>query len=143
VVSAEDRPLLALDSSPVLLFDGVCNVCNSAVNFVIDRDPGARFRFASLQSEAARVLCSDHGVGTDGDTIVLVCGGAAYTESTAVLRVLRSLGGFWALFYVFIVVPKPVRDAAYRCFAAHRYRWFGKRETCRIPTPEIRARFLG
>ena len=126
----------------VLLFDGVCNVCNGAVNFVLDRDPAGLFRFASLQSEIGQRLCREHGIATDVGTIVLVEDGVAYTESTAILRVARKLGKGWPLLSVFFVVPKAIRDAAYRYFARNRYRWFGKREVCRVPTPEIRARFL-
>ncbi len=130
------------NASPLVLFDGVCNVCNAAVNFIIDRDPDARFRFASLQSGRGRALCDSHGLAGDVSTIVLIEDGAAYTESTAVLRIARRLGAAWPLLYVAIVLPRVLRDALYRYFAANRYRWFGKRETCRIPTPDIRRRFL-
>jgi predicted DCC family thiol-disulfide oxidoreductase YuxK len=126
----------------VVLFDGVCNVCNAAVNFIIDRDPDARFRFASLQSDKGRELCASHGLAEDVRTIVLVEDGEAYTESTAVLRIVRSLGAAWPLLYAAIVLPRALRDVLYRFFAANRYRWFGKRESCRVPTPDIRRRFL-
>jgi predicted DCC family thiol-disulfide oxidoreductase YuxK len=126
----------------VVLFDGVCNVCNAAVNFIIDRDPEARFCFASLQSGKGRELCAAHGLSEDVRTIVLVEDGAAYTESTAVLRIVRRLGAAWPLLYVAILLPRALRDVLYRFFAANRYRWFGKRESCRVPTPDIRRRFL-
>lgn len=126
----------------IVLFDGVCNVCNGAVNFIIDRDPHARYRFASLESAAGRELRAAHGVPADLDSIALIEGGTAYTESTAVLRIARHLGAAWPLLGIFAIVPKPARDALYRYFAARRYAWFGKAETCRVPTPDIRRRFL-
>ena len=126
----------------IVLFDGVCNVCNGAVNFIIDRDPESRFRFASLQSEAGRGLALRHGIGEDVRTIVLIEDGKAYTESTAVLRLTRGLAGPWPLAYYAVFVPRVLRDVFYRWFAANRYKWFGKREVCRVPTPEIRERFL-
>jgi predicted DCC family thiol-disulfide oxidoreductase YuxK len=128
--------------SAIVMFDGVCNVCNASVNFIIDRDGARRFRFASLQSEAGRALCAQHGIAEDVRTIVLVQGGRAYTESTAVLRVARQLDRPWSLLYALIAVPRVLRDFAYRIFSANRYRWFGRREMCRVPTPELRARFL-
>lgn len=128
---------------PVVLFDGVCNLCNSAVNFIIDRDPGAAFRFAPLQSEPGRTLttrCSVDLAATD--SLILVEGDRYYVRSTAALRIARRLTGAWPLCYGFILVPRPLRDWAYDWIARNRYRWFGKRETCRLPTPEDRARFL-
>jgi len=126
----------------VVLFDGVCNVCNAAVNFVIDRDPTGRFHFASLQSAVGKSLTQAHGIEGGVDTVVLVEEGRAYTESSAVLQVARHLGGLWPLLRVFVLIPRFVRDALYRYFARNRYLWFGQRETCRVPTPEIRGRFL-
>lgn len=127
----------------VVLFDGVCNVCNSAVNFIIDRDPQARFHFASLQSPQGIALAESHGVGaTKLSTMVLIDGGRAYTNSTALLRVARRLRAPWPLAYVGMIVPRALRDVAYRFLVANRYRWFGKSESCRVPTPEIRSRFL-
>lgn len=127
----------------VVLFDGVCNVCNSAVNFIIDRDPQARFHFASLQSPQGIALAESHGVdATKLSTMVLIDGGRAYTNSTALLRVARRLRAPWPLAYVGMIVPRALRDVAYRFLVANRYRWFGKSESCRVPTPEIRSRFL-
>jgi predicted DCC family thiol-disulfide oxidoreductase YuxK len=127
----------------LVLFDGVCNVCNAAVNFIIDRDPEARYRFASLQSDKGRELCASHGLADDVRSIVLIEDGVAYTESTAVLRIVRRLGAGWPLFFhVAIVLPRALRDVLYRYFAHNRYRWFGQRESCRVPTPDIRRRFL-
>ncbi len=128
----------------VILFDGVCNLCNGFVQFVIERDPSAQFRFASLQSEAGQQLLSAHGaaVPTAPETVVLVENGQVYTHSTAALRILRQLRGPWAWLYAAIVVPRPLRDAVYRFVARHRYQWFGRREACWLPTPELRTRFL-
>ncbi len=130
---------------PVVLFDGVCNVCNRSVNFIIDRDPHARLRFAALQSGAARRILG--GLGRtippgDPDTIVLVDGSRLYEHSAALLRIARHMRGAWPLLAAFLVIPRPLRDAAYRWAAARRYRWFGKSDSCRIPTQDLRARFL-
>jgi predicted DCC family thiol-disulfide oxidoreductase YuxK len=113
------------------------------VQFIIKRDPNAVFRFASLQSDAGQGLLRDHGLPTeDFDTMVLVEDGSVYTRSTAALRILRRLGGVWGIAYALVVVPRLFRDAVYAAIAKNRYRWFGKREECMLPTPELRARFL-
>ena len=133
------------ETSRVVLFDGVCNVCNSTVNFIIDRDPKGRFRFASLQSPEGRALAEPHGIASGAEmptTMALIEGNRAYTDSTAALRIARLLRAPWPLFYVAIIVPRALRDVAYRFFAARRYKWFGRSESCRVPTPEIRGRFL-
>jgi predicted DCC family thiol-disulfide oxidoreductase YuxK len=128
---------------PVLLFDGVCNLCNASVQFVIDRDPEARFRFAALQSEVGRELAEGCGIDADAlASLVLVEDGRCYTRSSAALRVARGLKKPWPLVAAFTVVPRPLRDVVYDFIAERRYRWFGKEEACRIPTPELRARFL-
>lgn len=130
-------------SSPVLLFDGVCNLCNGAVNFVIDHDAAERFRFASLQSEAARPLLARAGLPADYlGSLVLIDGLRAYVRSDAVLEAARRLGGPWALAYILKLLPRSWRDAAYDWIAQRRYRWFGRRDTCRLMTPELKARFL-
>jgi len=132
----------------VVLFDGVCNLCNGAINFIIDRDPGAHFQFAPLQSAQARDLLPGHALpderdgNAEPDSIVLVEGGAIYQQSTAVLRIARRLRWPWSWAYGAIMFPRPLRDFVYRWIARHRYRWFGRSETCRVPTPERRARFL-
>lgn len=130
-------------ASSVVLFDGVCNLCNAAVRFVIERDPGGRFRFAALDSEAARTL--RHATGAPAalpDSIVLVDEDGEFTRSDAALRIARRLTFPWPLAYVFILVPRVLRDALYDWIARHRYRWFGRRDTCMVPTPELRGRFL-
>ncbi len=127
----------------VVLFDGVCNLCNAAVRFIIDRDPAGRFQFAPLQSAAGQELLSRHGLDAEQlQTIVLVEDGRAYTRSTAALRIARRLRAPWSLLYGLIALPAPLRDWAYDLVGRNRYRWFGRRESCRIPTPEERARFL-
>jgi predicted DCC family thiol-disulfide oxidoreductase YuxK len=127
----------------VILFDGVCNLCNRSVQFIIARDPAARFRFAPLQSAAAARLLSDASAGAPMlDSMVLVEDGRAFTRSTAALRIARRLRAPWPLAYAFILVPRPLRDRLYDVVARNRYRWFGKRETCMVPAPGIQARFL-
>ncbi|QNE40109.1 thiol-disulfide oxidoreductase DCC family protein [Hymenobacter sp. NBH84] len=128
----------------VILFDGVCNLCNGFVQFVIARDAQARFQFASLQSEVGQTLLAAHGivVVATPESVVLVEDGRAYTHSQAVLRILRQLPG-WRWVYAFRIVPRWLRDAAYRWVARHRYQWFGQQEeACWLPTPALQARFL-
>lgn len=130
---------------PVVLFDGVCNLCNGAVQFIVDRDPAARFHFASLQSQRAAELLRAHGREPpegDPESVLLLEDGRVYERSTAALRIARRLSGGWPLFYAFLIVPRFLRDAVYSLIARYRYRWFGKSEQCRVPTPELRARFL-
>lgn len=126
----------------IVLFDGVCNFCCSSVNFIIRHDPEKRFKFAPLQSDAAKELKAKHDIGDDVDSIVLVEDGKAYTHSAAALRIARGLGGFWSIGYAFVVVPATLRDWLYRKFAKYRYRIFGKRDECLVPTPDVRSRFL-
>jgi predicted DCC family thiol-disulfide oxidoreductase YuxK len=128
--------------SPIVLFDGVCNLCEWFVRFVIRRDHRGRFRFASLQSEVAAGLLDPHPEARGTDSIVLLEGGRAHVKSAAALRILRGLGGAWTLFYALWLVPRPIRDVVYDLVARHRYRWFGRRDTCLIPTPDDRARFI-
>jgi predicted DCC family thiol-disulfide oxidoreductase YuxK len=128
---------------PILLFDGVCNLCNGFVQWVIERDPEARFRFAALQSEAGQRLLERHGLPTEGfETFVLVEDGEYYTKSTAALRMLRRLGLPYSLASPLVVVPRFVRDRVYEFVAAHRYEWFGRREQCMVPPPDLEDRFL-
>ena len=126
-----------------ILFDGVCNLCNASVLFVVDRDPRARFTFAPLQSAEAQQLLAERGYrGAELSTVLLVEGDRVYARSSAALRVARRLRGAWPLLYAFVAVPRPLRDAVYDWVARNRYRWFGREDACRIPTPELRARFL-
>jgi predicted DCC family thiol-disulfide oxidoreductase YuxK len=130
-------------SRPIVLFDGVCNLCNGSVTFIVKRDPGRWFRFAALQSAAGATLLRQFGLPADAlDTLVLVEGNRAFTRSTASLRVARRLSGLWPLLYALIVVPRPIRDLLYGVVARNRYRWFGRRDACMMPTPDLRERFL-
>lgn len=130
-------------SNPIILFDGVCNLCSSTVQFVIARDPEARFRFASLQGETGQALLTHFGLKTqDFDTFVLVSNGTFYTKSTAILRGGQILGGVWSLLGIFWIVPRPIRDFFYSLIAKNRYRFFGEKSECWLPTPELRTRFL-
>ena len=127
----------------VVLFDGVCNLCNGAVDFILDRDPKGQLAFASLQSEAGQELLAQHGLSTENfDSVVLLKGGRVYQKSTAALEIAGRLKGAWPLLRAFKIVPRPLRDAIYNFIGSNRYRFFGKREQCRMPTPEIRNRFI-
>jgi predicted DCC family thiol-disulfide oxidoreductase YuxK len=129
---------------PVVLFDGVCNLCNGWVDFIIQHDRAAGIRFAPLQSSAAdRLLKGTTVARHQRDTVVLVDGSGLWTESNAVLRATRLLEFPYRLLYGLAVVPRPIRDWVYRLVARNRFRLFGQRETCRVPTPEERERFLG
>lgn len=127
----------------LVLFDGVCNLCNGLVHFVIARDSGGRFQFGALQSASARRVLDLHDAPAPlPDAIVLVDEGRLFTRSTAVLRIARRLRFPWLLAYAFIAVPRPLRDWIYDLIARHRYRWFGTRARCPVPTAELRARFI-
>ncbi|GAB3849934.1 thiol-disulfide oxidoreductase DCC family protein [Hymenobacter terrigena] len=130
-----------------ILFDGVCNLCNGFVQFVIRHDPAGRFRFAALQSEAGRALLLAHGlapaaVAAEPESVLLLSGGRLYSHSAAVLRIAEGLGGGWRLAALGRVLPAAWRDAIYRFVARNRYRWFGRQESCMLPTPGLKARFL-
>jgi predicted DCC family thiol-disulfide oxidoreductase YuxK len=134
---------MAASAHPVLLFDGVCNLCNGSVQLIIRRDPEGRFRFASLQSAAGQRYLDELRIDRQAlDSLILVEGDRWSKESDAVLRIARHLGGPWKMLAVFRLVPGPLRDWAYRLIARNRYRWFGKRESCWLPTQELRERFL-
>jgi predicted DCC family thiol-disulfide oxidoreductase YuxK len=127
--------------NPIVLFDDVCSLCNASVQFIIARDPRGVFCFASLQSETGKALRKKFDV-PEVDSLVLIENGRYYTKSSAALRICRRLAGAWKLFYIFWLVPKPLRDYIYDFVAKHWYEWFGKRDHCLMPTPDIRARFL-
>ena len=127
----------------VILFDGVCNLCNGFVQFVVRNDRKGKFKFASLQSEFSQRELSTWNIDHQQiSTVILLDGGRIYSKSTAALKILRKLDGFWPLLFVFIVVPKFLRDAVYNTVAKNRYKWFGKKESCMLPTPELKDRFL-
>lgn len=127
----------------IVLFDGVCNLCNGAVRFIIRHDAKDQFRFASLQSDFAKQLLKKHHfpIHKTG-SIILIEGGKVYLRSGAVLGIIRRLGGFWKLLVVFYIIPRFIRDGMYDFIARNRYKWFGKRNECMIPTKELRQRFL-
>lgn len=129
--------------SAVVLFDGICNFCNSSVNFIIERDAQNFFKFAPIQSEVGQKLLDEYKIDRlETDSIILIENKTAYTHSTAALRIAQKLGGIWSLLYGFIVLPKFIRDFFYKLFAKYRYKLFGKKDECMIPTPDIRERFL-
>jgi predicted DCC family thiol-disulfide oxidoreductase YuxK len=131
------------DIQPVLLFDGVCNMCNSLVIFVIRNDKKGKFKFASLQSDQGQQLLKNLSLSTNEfDTFYFIQGNRYYTKSSAGLKVLKGLDGPWKLLYPLILVPKPLRDSIYRFVAKNRYKWFGKKEECMLPSPEMKKRFL-
>ncbi|MFN2440244.1 MAG: thiol-disulfide oxidoreductase DCC family protein [Chitinophagaceae bacterium] len=126
-----------------MLFDGVCNLCNRVVQFTIKRDPKGKFKFASLQSEAGQALLKKFGLRTDDfDSFVYIEDDKYFLKSSAGLHVLKELGGFWKLFYGLIIFPRPLRDFIYNIIAKTRYKIFGKRDVCMVPTPDMQERFL-
>jgi predicted DCC family thiol-disulfide oxidoreductase YuxK len=128
---------------PVLLFDGVCNLCNGVVQFLVPRDPAGRIRYAPLQSDAGRALLERAGIEQDLDTVVLVEGDRAYTKSAAAIRVAELLGWPYRLASLGRVLPRRLRDACYDVVAANRYDWFGRMERCMVPDDDVSDRFLG
>ena len=130
-------------SGPILLFDGACNFCNGFVNFIVRYDRQAKFRFASLQSEAGRSLLQKYGLADlPLSTSVLIEGDRALLNSDGVLRAAHLLGGVFGWLAPLRAVPRPLRDVAYKAFARNRYRLFGQADQCLVPTPELRRRFL-
>ena len=128
----------------ILLFDGVCYLCRDSVQFVLKRDRNARVAFAPLQSGYGRDQLSKHGLPEDGlYSVILIQDGKVYTKSTAALRVARVLDGGWPLLFLFMAVPRPLRDAVYDFIGNRRYRWFGKMDACWVPGEDVSNRFLG
>lgn len=131
------------EGQKIILFDGVCNLCNGLVQFVINHDKHAAFTFGSLQSEEGQALLKEKGLPTDDfDSFVYLKDKEVYVKSTGALNVLKDLGGSWRLLYVFIIIPRPVRDFLYGLIAKKRYSLFGRRESCMLPTPDLQTRFL-
>jgi predicted DCC family thiol-disulfide oxidoreductase YuxK len=129
--------------SAIILFDGVCNFCNSSINFVIRHDKKNHFRFAPLQSETGKQLLQQFEAGElPLDSIVLIENNKLYKQSTAVLKIAKQLGGAYRLLYGFVILPSFLRDAVYKYVAKNRYKWFGKKDSCMIPTKEIREKFI-
>lgn len=135
---------MAKEHGHIILFDGVCNLCNWSVRFVIKRDFKRKFRFAALQSDIGRAMVKDiKELPPGSSTIIYLKGDSQYIKSTAVLHILKEIGGFWQMLYIGIIIPKPIRDFFYNLIAKYRYRIFGKRKDCIIPGPEIKDRFYG
>ena len=129
-------------SHPVILFDGVCNLCNGWVNFVINRDPAGRFHFAPLQSDRARELLNSVTYPVDFDSIVLLDGSQIFEKSDAILRIVSKLSWGWPVLGILRVIPRGVRDRVYDVVASHRYLWFGRTDACHIPAENLQSRFL-
>lgn len=128
---------------PIILFDGVCNLCNSAVNFIIKRDKKKSFRFAPLQSPAGKSLLKQYGLTrTDLYSFVLIEEEKAFTKTTAALQITKYLSHPWPLMQALLMLPSFLRDPVYSFIARNRYKWFGKKDECMIPTPELKSRFL-
>lgn len=127
----------------IILFDGVCNLCNASVNFIIKHDKKAHFKFASLQSDAAKeLLLQYNSKNINYDSIILIENASLYIKSTAALRISRNLNGSYKLLYAFIIIPTFIRDWVYNYIAKNRFKWYGKKDSCMIPTPELKNRFL-
>ncbi|BAB04571.1 thiol-disulfide oxidoreductase DCC family protein [Halalkalibacterium halodurans] len=126
----------------IILFDGVCNFCNYWVQFIIKRDPQATFQFASLQSEVGQELLEKHSIDRSTDSVVLIMEGQAFVCSDAVLKIVAQLDSPIRWLKWAVIFPRFLRDFIYRIVARNRYKWFGKRDECQIPTKEQRSRFL-
>lgn len=127
----------------IVIFDGVCNLCARSVQFILRHESEPRFQFSPLQSAASARILGTYGISAaDVDTFVLVSEGKVYTRSTAALRIAKHFKGAWQLLRIFWMVPRPLRDVLYNFVARNRYAWFGKSETCLVPTPELSARFI-
>jgi predicted DCC family thiol-disulfide oxidoreductase YuxK len=133
------------EQHPVILFDGVCNLCNGAIRFVIKRDNKRYFRFASIQSAYGQQLLNTYQPGAVDqlNTFYLLENGRLYDRSTAALRITRHLSGLWPVLYALLIIPKFIRDNVYKFIAANRYKWFGKQDICQLPAPELKELFLG
>ena len=133
---------LMIQNQPVILFDGVCNLCSGSVQFILKRDKEKKFLFASLQSVYGQNLLEQFNLPTDTfNSFVLFQDGKIFTRSTAALKMFQQLKG-WRWVKIFLAVPKFIRDGVYNLIAKNRYKWFGKKEECWVPTPELKARFL-
>lgn len=128
---------------PVILFDGVCNLCNGAVKFIIRHDKKNQFMFSSLQSNAGQRLLQQYNFPLDRlSSFILIDKGKAFTRSTGALKVAKKLNGLWPLLFGFMIFPTFIRDGIYNWVASNRYKWFGKKDVCMIPTPQLKSRFL-
>lgn len=134
---------MAQDDGPIVLFDGVCNLCNGTVQFLLKHDRKKKLRFASLQGAFGQALLASRGNNKEAlDSFMLLDNGQIYTHSSGALRVLYHLGGGWKILSYLRVIPRFIRDGVYRFIAANRYRWFGQRDTCMVPGEAVMNRFL-
>ncbi len=132
-----------MNDSPIILFDGICNLCNGSVQYVVKHDSKQLFRFASLQSDTGQILLKKYNLPENNfNSFVLIQNDRAYIKSTAALMVAKKLDGFVKVLYAFIIVPPFIRNGVYNLIAKNRYKWFGKRASCMIPTPTISHLFL-
>ena len=136
--------MISKDDKKIILFDGVCNLCNSSIQFVIKHDKKNHYKFAALQSDVAKMLLNERGIDSSQiDSIILIDPDTAYyIKSSAALEIGKSFGGGWRLLSIFEWVTRPIRDWIYDLIAKNRYSWFGKQNDCMIPTPELKAKFL-
>ncbi len=133
-----------MNKPDIVIFDGICNFCNGAVNFIIKRDPNAKFAFTPMQSPLAKELMAQYKIDNVGiDTFVLIKDGQCLVFSSAALEISKGLSGYWYLFNLFKLVPSPIRDVIYKLFARNRYRLFGKTDSCMVPSPDVKSRFVG
>ncbi|EKB49005.1 thiol-disulfide oxidoreductase DCC family protein [Cecembia lonarensis] len=131
------------DQYDIVLFDGVCNLCNNAVDFIIQRDQGAHFKVGALQDKHVKKMLKPYEVKEDYlDSLILIRGDKVFYKSRAALEISRKLNALWPLLYGFIIIPAFIRDPIYDWIARNRYKWFGKKETCRLPTEEEQNQFL-
>ncbi len=133
-----------IEGKKIILFDGVCNMCNNTINFIITHDKNDTFRYASLQSAIGKQLIAERGIDSSKlDSILLIEPKKAYYyKSTAVLNIVKKLSGIYPILAIFLILPAFFRDWFYDIIAKNRYKWFGKKESCMIPTPELRALFI-
>jgi len=130
-----------LENQDIIFFDGICGLCNKFIDFILRHDKGNKFLFSTLQGETAKKLLP-LPITKDLESVVFIENGFIYYKSGAALRILTKLGGIWKIMKVFLFVPKFVRDLVYDFIAKNRYNLFGKKETCRLPTPEEKTKFL-
>ena len=134
--------MYSMQENPIVLFDGVCNYCNAMVNFAIRNDKKAILKFAPLQSLAGKHLKEEYKIAPDIDSVILIDQDKVYTYSDAAIRIAKYLRWPAKAFYGFILIPKFIRQPFYKWIAGNRYKWFGKKEECMVPTPDVKARFL-
>ena len=133
-----------MDNRHIVIFDGVCNFCNGAVNFIVERDPEGKFAFTPMQSELAQELVEKYGISNVGfDTFLLIKNGECFIWTNAAIEIAKELDGHWWFCTIFKIVPRPVRDWFYRLFARNRYALFGRTDQCMTPTQELAKRFVG